>query len=274
MSDGRLVLFTYTPLIGGGYDRRGQSVRHLPRRAPFVTETEAHFPQEEACRVIFRRRQRPAMDPNDGWVIGWRDRRYSDALDRTDGIELSNGNLLLLARTERGCVYRAESDDRGATWWPGARPTALCSSYSPGVVFVSPAPAIWGFVWNQLSRPEILRGLRRSRLSSAVSLDEGGPGLISKTLPPSRAWRIDPTCLRKTHSSPSGGRMTLASCRMIFRAFNYARGEWWWEIWCLVGYEELNTRRRNRSGRRHPACGRQGAQILPGFFSPKLVLPE
>jgi hypothetical protein len=231
------VLFTYTPLIGGGYDRRGQSVGTY-RGVRFVTETEAHFPQEEACRVYYSDDNGRRWTPNDGWIIGWRDRRYSDALTEPTGIELSNGNLLLLARTERGCVYRAESDDRGATWWPGARPTALCSSYSPGVVFRLPRTGDLGFVWNQLSRPEILRGLRRSRLSSAVSLDEGRTWTHFKNLA-AIASLADRSYLPPEDSfEPVWGADDVGKLPDDFRAFNYARVSVVGDL-VFVGYEEL-----------------------------------
>jgi hypothetical protein len=49
----------------------------------------------------------------------------------------------------------------------------MMSSYSPCCVGRLPKTGDLVVIWNQLSRAEIRKGLRRSRLSSATSKDEG-----------------------------------------------------------------------------------------------------
>ena len=49
----------------------------------------------------------------------------------------------------------------------------LASSYSPARIGRIPSTGDLLLVWNQLSREEIRKGFRRSRLSCAVSRDEG-----------------------------------------------------------------------------------------------------
>jgi hypothetical protein len=172
LRDGRLVLATYSQFIGSRFDKRGcswgtcQGVR-------FQTETEAHYPQMEVGRVYYSDDNGRHWKPCDGWIIGWRDQKWSDSFTEPSGVELKDGRLLLLGRTMTGCLYQARSDDRGHSWWPGAAPTELMASYSPCRVGRIPSTGDLLIVWNQLSRAEIRQGLRRSRLSCAISRDDG-----------------------------------------------------------------------------------------------------
>lgn len=172
MGDGRLVIFNYSQFLSSRFDKRGQSMGEF-HGVRFATETEAHYAQEEACRAYYSDDNGRSWSANDGWIIGWRDHRYSDDLTEPTGVELANGDLFMIGRTVTGRLYSAESEDRGASWWPGAKPTPLASSYSPGVVCRLPKTGDLAVVWSQLSREEISRGLRRSRLSSAISSDNG-----------------------------------------------------------------------------------------------------
>jgi hypothetical protein len=49
----------------------------------------------------------------------------------------------------------------------------LASSYSPCRLGILPGTGDMVVIWNQVSREEIRKGLRRCRLSSAVSSDGG-----------------------------------------------------------------------------------------------------
>jgi hypothetical protein len=172
MKSGRLVLATYSQFIGSRFDKRGASsgTYHGVR---MKTETEGHYPIFEAGRVYYSDDNGRKWKASDGWIIGWRDDKWSDGFTEPCGAELKDGRLLLLARTPIGRIDRAISDDGGRSWWPGAKPTDLMSSYSPCCVARLPKTGDLVVIWNQLSRAEIRKGLRRCRLSSAISKDDG-----------------------------------------------------------------------------------------------------
>lgn len=171
LRDGRLLLVTYSQFIGSRFDRRGKSVGRY-RGIPVDTETEGHFPLAEASRVYHSDDAGRSWQPSDGWIMAWRDQRWNEALTECTGVELEDGRIMLMGRTLTGRIFAVHSDDRGHSWWPAAEPTELMSSYSPGrLVRIATGDLL--FVWNQASREETRKGLRRSRLSSAISRDEG-----------------------------------------------------------------------------------------------------
>jgi hypothetical protein len=172
LKSGRLVVATYSQFLGSRFDKRGASWGTY-QGVRVKVETEAHYPQCEVGRVYYSDDNGRRWKASDGWIIGWRDQKWSDAFTEPCGVELKDGRLLLLGRTMTGRLFQAFSEDRGHSWWPGAKPTALMSSYSPCCVGRLPKTGDLVVVWNQLSRAEVRKGLRRCRLSSAVSRDEG-----------------------------------------------------------------------------------------------------
>lgn len=86
--------------------------------------------------------------------------------------ELPGGKLLMFGRTELGQIYKTYSDDQGITWKHPV-PTGLASSYAPSTLIRIPKTKDLLLVWNQVSADEILTGLHRHRLSTAISTDQG-----------------------------------------------------------------------------------------------------
>lgn len=168
----RIMVVTYSQFLGSRFDKRG-ACRGTYKGIRFSLETEGHFPLNEACRVYYSDDNGRSWKPCDGWIMGWRDRKWSDALTEGDGVELKDGRIMVIGRTLTGRLYQAFSEDRGHSWWPGAQPMELSASYSPARICRLPKTGDLLLVWNQLSRTEIRKGLRRSRLSCAVSRDEG-----------------------------------------------------------------------------------------------------
>jgi len=168
---GRLIVVSYSQFIGSRFDKRGASSGTY-QGIRVETETEGHFPLAEVGRVYYSDDNGRSWQPCDGWIMGWREARWTDALTEPTGVELDDGRIMLLGRTLTGRVYKALSDDGGHSWWPGAQATELAASYSPGrLARLSTGDLL--YVWNQLSRAETRKGLRRSRLSAAISQDEG-----------------------------------------------------------------------------------------------------
>lgn len=94
------------------------------------------------------------------------------SLEETQCEELRDGRLMLLGRTEFGRPYQSMSRDGGISW-SRPEPAALACGYTPTTIIRIPATKDLLLVWNQVSTEEILSGLHRHRLSTAVSKDEG-----------------------------------------------------------------------------------------------------
>lgn len=86
-------------------------------------------------------------------------------------VELKDGRLLMLCRTDRGVQYRSWSADGGETWSP-AEPTDILSPCSPATVKRIPGRGDLLMVWNDhTGRPDL--GQKRTPLTAAISTDEG-----------------------------------------------------------------------------------------------------
>lgn len=86
--------------------------------------------------------------------------------------ELSDGSLLMIGRTELGRPYQSVSNDQGITW-SNPQPVDLASAYTPSTLVRIPSTKDLLMVWSQASTEEMLAGLNRHRLSTAISNDEG-----------------------------------------------------------------------------------------------------
>jgi hypothetical protein len=96
-------------------------------------------------------------------------------------VELKDGRLMMLCRTDLGCQYRSYSSDGGDTWSP-AGPTDLASPLSPASVARIPSTGDLLLVWNDHTKIDPkLRG-RRTPLTVAVSRDEGQTWTRRRTL--------------------------------------------------------------------------------------------
>jgi len=87
-------------------------------------------------------------------------------------VELKDGRLMMLGRTNLGSLYRSYSEDRGHTWL-APEPTDLALSPSPCCLQRIPKTGDLLVIWNQASRVELIEGVYRHRLTCAVSKDDG-----------------------------------------------------------------------------------------------------
>lgn len=179
LASDRIVIVTYSQFLtreklwGGSWGTyKGARVK---------TETEGHFAEMEAVRVYYSDDSGSKWSFNDGWVMGWREKKYTDSFVEASGVELRDGRLLLIGRTLNSRLYQATSTDQGGSW-SYATPTDLMSSDSPGWLAKFPHSGDLLIVWNQVSREENCKGFRRCRLSSAVSQDDGRTWEHFKTL--------------------------------------------------------------------------------------------
>jgi predicted neuraminidase len=96
-------------------------------------------------------------------------------------VELKDGRLLMLCRTNGGAQYRAFSADGGDTWDPVAR-TNLRSPTSPATVERIPGRDDLLLVWNDHSDVAGNGDDRRTPLRAAISPDDGRSWHVVKTL--------------------------------------------------------------------------------------------
>lgn len=87
-------------------------------------------------------------------------------------VELNDGRILMLGRTNLGVFFRCYSEDRAETWTEPV-PTGLACPPTPCSVVQLPGTGDLLVVFNQVSRWEAMIGIYRHRLSTAVSKDNG-----------------------------------------------------------------------------------------------------
>jgi len=95
--------------------------------------------------------------------------------DEPSIIELRDGRLLMLMRTQTGFLYESFSSDQGDTWSEG-QPSRFTGSSSPPVLWRMPDGRIL-LLWNNCESPPAHEGagvyVNRDALHAAVSADEG-----------------------------------------------------------------------------------------------------
>ena len=87
-------------------------------------------------------------------------------------VEYEPGKLLMLLRTRLGRMYQVWSEDDGDTW---TRPelTQLAGTQAPAQIRRLPGTGHLLVVWTQQSEQEIKQGMIRTRLSTAISRNQG-----------------------------------------------------------------------------------------------------
>ena len=84
-------------------------------------------------------------------------------------VELEDGRLLCMLRTTTGCLYRAESEDRGETW-STPEPTEFPAPDAEPLITRIPSTGDLLLVWNNVSSTS---NWPRTPLTAAISKDEG-----------------------------------------------------------------------------------------------------
>lgn len=86
--------------------------------------------------------------------------------------ETKDGRVLLFGRSTVGRIVQSYSRN-GGEGWLALRPSGLAASNSPPRLRRIPKTGDLLCIWNQLSGEEIRTGFRRSRLTAAISQDDG-----------------------------------------------------------------------------------------------------
>ncbi len=105
----------------------------------------------------------------------------STGLQEPGLVELRDGRLLMVCRTDLGCQYRAFSDDGGETWSEAA-PSTILSPVSPATLGRIPATGDLLMVWNNHEGIAPALQNKRTPLCAALSRDEGSSWARVRTL--------------------------------------------------------------------------------------------
>ncbi len=87
-------------------------------------------------------------------------------------LELNDGRILMIVRTQLGEIYASVSNDRGESWSP-AKPWGVRSPESPATLRRIPVTGDLLLVWNPVYDAAAGHGGKRTPLVAAVSTDEG-----------------------------------------------------------------------------------------------------
>ncbi|HLY09730.1 MAG TPA: sialidase family protein [Planctomycetota bacterium] len=96
-------------------------------------------------------------------------------------VELKDGSLMMLARTDQGCQYRSYSRDGGVTWSP-AEESTIRSPLSPASIARIPDTGDLLLVWNDHENVDEAHRAKRTPFTVAISKDEGKTWVNRKTL--------------------------------------------------------------------------------------------
>jgi len=87
-------------------------------------------------------------------------------------VELRDGRILMIIRTQLGQIYRSFSADQGATWTE-AEPMGVRAPVAPSTITRIPSTGDLLLIWNDNWDPEHAGGGIRTPLVAALSSDEG-----------------------------------------------------------------------------------------------------
>lgn len=188
-SSGRLLL----PVRSTFNDRRQRTpAMATVTGGEYDVEGHAHYPEMDISWVYYSDDEGRTWVRSEGDLFLWLDDGHQGAYacDEPTVAESKDGRLVMFMRSTVGRIVEAWSADGGRTW-SATVANGLACSYSPARIRRVPGTGDLQAVWNQVSPEEIRGGFRRSRLSTALSTDNGVTWSRFKTLDCSSA--LDPS---------------------------------------------------------------------------------
>jgi len=117
-------------------------------------------------------------------------------------VELDDGKLLMIIRTQRGRIATSLSTD-GGDHWSLASELLVQSPESPATIRRVPATGDLLLIWNNAYSPATGHGGKRTPLTAAISSDEG------------RTWRNDRDLEDRTHEGYAYTSMAFYRDRVL-----------------------------------------------------------
>ena len=135
-------------------------------------EGHGHHPELEIAYCYFSDDEGQTWSRSIGDVIGWFQDGWGNfiSIDEPCVEQLPDGRVLMIARSLVGRLVASFSEDGGTTW-SIPEVTPLCADGAPCMMRRLPETGDVLCVWNQQSASEMRRGLRRCRLTAALTSD-------------------------------------------------------------------------------------------------------
>jgi hypothetical protein len=225
---GRILRPYFTSMEGEhcDYSRAQRGGYAIWKGKKILLETGTHVPEMNASFVCFSDDEGKTWRLSQGYLMGYFDDGARGVWSCEEPViaELRDGRILCFMRSQCGRILKSYSSDGGETWTK-VEATDLAASYSPCALARLPKSGDLALVWNQVSAEEICKGYRRSRLSIAVSKDDGRTWQNFKTIEQSpgleNATRIDPPKLEPNVRGPSGPDTLLSELPDGFMIYHY-----------------------------------------------------
>jgi len=177
LSSGRLLMPVYWQFNGLHSETREAFARGTHQGKPIRLEGHGHRPQMSGCYAYFSDDSGTSWERSLGSIMVWPlpgEQNLGGFGGTSEPVvqELRDGRILMLLRTKVGRYFQSISGDGGKNW-TAATPTRLSSGDVPCDLDRLRSSNDLLVIWNQTSGREIRRGYYRSRLSVALSGDEG-----------------------------------------------------------------------------------------------------
>jgi hypothetical protein len=215
LSNGRLLVPMYWQFNGLHEATRSAVATGSLDGHRITLEGHGHRPQMGGCYVYYSDDLGTTWKRSVGSIMVW-PLPSDDQLGGFAGtyepvvVELRDTRVMMLMRTKVGRLFQSFSRDSGKSW-SAARPTMLATGDVPCDLERLPSSGDLVVVWNQTSADEIRQGYYRSRLSAALSADEGetwshfktvdcGPGLAD-------VGRIEPPPVKHIRVNEDAGKL-------------------------------------------------------------------
>ena len=175
-ASGRIILPAYFVIGQGIYHYEGAPCVGGYLNGNFVS-ADAHFhdPHFSASYVLYSDDEGKTWQPNRNgelFIVRNEVKEFCGAPEPSV-VELTPGKLMMIVRTRLGRLFQAWSEDNGETW-SRLVPTQLAGTQAPGQIRKFPGTGHLLVVWTQHSHEEVRKGFIRTRLSSAISRNQGG----------------------------------------------------------------------------------------------------
>ena len=250
LSNGRLLLPVYWQFNGLHPETREAVALGTHQGEPIRLEGHGHRPQMSGCYAYFSDDGGASWERSQGSIMVWplpgeQDRGGFGGTAEPVVQELSDGRILMLLRTKVGRFFQSISSDAGKNW-KAATPTRLSSGDVPCDLDRLRSAKDLFVIWNQTSGKEIRGGYYRSRLSVALSSDEGKTWRNFKTVESSpglaAAVDISPPPVAHIRVDPKAGTLPEGFSMYHYPSLAFAKGR----VFMTYQYDTFQKGKRTR----------------------------